>query len=114
MEIYAAITGLETLKQPCRVRLFSDSEYLVKTMSLGWARRWKANGWMRNKKERALNPDLWERLLRQTAIHDVEFVWVRGHAGDPNNERCDRLSYEALRRRDLPVDAGYERAKDQS
>lgn len=114
MEIFAAIAGLEALKQSCQVRLLSDSEYLVKAMALGWTRRWKANGWMRNKKDRALNPDLWERLLEQTAIHDVEFVWVKGHAGDPNNERCDRLSNEAMRRRDLPADEGYETVKSRS
>lgn len=111
MEIYAAIAGLEALKEPCQVRLYSDSEYLVKAMTEGWARRWKAHGWMRNKKEPALNPDLWERLLALTAGHEVEFFWVKGHAGDPNNERCDQLSYQALRRKDLPVDEGYERSQ---
>lgn len=114
MEITAAIVGLEALKQPCKVRLHSDSEYLVKAMTLGWARRWKANGWMRNKKEHAMNPDLWERLLKAAAPHDVEFVWVKGHAGNAENERCDQLSNAAMRRRDLPADEGYEKTKSQS
>jgi ribonuclease HI len=108
MEIIAAIRGLEALKEPCRVRLYSDSEYLVKAMTLGWVRRWKANGWKRNRKEHALNVDLWERMLELTATHDVEFVWVKGHAGDPYNERCDQLSYAALKKKNLPVDEGYE------
>lgn len=108
MEIYAAIQGLEALKEPCQVTLYSDSEYLVNAMRKGWARRWKARGWMRNSKEKALNPDLWERLLALCEIHQVTFIWVRGHAGDRLNERCDQLSSQALLRSDLPPDEYYE------
>ena len=92
MELMAAITGLEALKERCRVTLYSDSKYLIDALKLGWAAKWRANGWMRNKKDAALNPDLWERLLAQTERHEVELVWVKGHAGHPENERCDRLA----------------------
>jgi len=107
MELLAAIAGLEALKEPCQVRLYSDSEYLVKAMTLGWVERWKSKGWKRTKKEKAANPDLWERLLEVSSQHDVEFVWVKGHAGNPENERCDRLSSLALKAPNLPEDAGY-------
>ncbi len=109
MELYAAIRGLEQLKEPCRVRLHSDSQYLVRAMLEGWVQKWKAKGWRRSKKEKALNSDLWERLLALCDTHQVEFIWVRGHAGDPDNERCDELSYSALKGEGLPVDEGYER-----
>jgi ribonuclease HI len=108
MEIFAAIRGLETLGEPCRVTLYSDSEYLVNAMTLGWAQRWKANKWKRNKREKALNVDLWDRLLAQCERHHVEFIWVKGHAGLRENERCDQLSMAALRQKDLPIDEGYE------
>ena len=107
MEIFAAIAGLEALKMPCRVRLHSDSRYLVNAMSLGWVRRWRSNEWRRNKKENALNVDLWKRLLTACDKHQVEFVWVKGHAGNPENERADELSTLLLKRSDLPADEGY-------
>ncbi len=109
MELMAAIEGLRALKEPCRVTLYSDSRYLVDAMEKGWARRWKAQGWMRTKKAPALNADLWEALLRLCDRHDVHFVWVKGHDGHPENERCDHLAREAARRADLPPDEGYER-----
>ena len=96
MELTAAIMGLRTLTRPCRVVLYSDSEYVVNAMSRGWAERWKANGWKRNKKERALNPDLWEELLILCDRHEVEFKWVRGHSGNSDNERCDELAVGQL------------------
>jgi ribonuclease HI len=108
MEIYAAIQGLEALKEPCQVTLYSDSDYLVSAMTKGWAERWKTRGWMRNKREKALNPDLWERLLALCEKHAVTFTWLRGHAGIAENERCDQLSSQAMRRKDLPPDPGYE------
>ena len=107
MEIFAAIAGLEALRAPCKVRLHSDSKYLVDSMSKGWARRWKAKGWWRTKKEMALNADLWKRLLTACDKHQVEFVWVKGHAGQPENERADELSTLLLKRTDLPADDGY-------
>ena len=108
MEIYAAIKGLEELNEPCQVTLYSDSEYLVNAMTQGWVLRWRANHWKRNKREKALNVDLWERLLALCKRHQVEFVWVKGHTGLRENERCDRLSLEALKRQNLPSDEGYE------
>ena len=107
MEILAAIVGLEALKKPSSVTLYSDSRYLVDAIEKGWAVKWQANGWMRNKKDRAVNPDLWERLLALTKQHDVEFRWVRGHAGNKENERCDKLAVAAAKGRNLPVDSGY-------
>jgi ribonuclease HI len=108
MEIYAAIAGLSTLKEPCSVTVFSDSQYLVHAIEKGWARRWQANGWKRNAKEKAINPDLWEKLLSLCEIHQVEFKWVRGHAGESENERCDELAKAAFSSSGLPVDEYYE------
>lgn len=111
MEMMAAIKALEALKAPCQVTLYSDSEYLVKAINLGWAKRWRANRWKRNKEDHALNPDLWEKLLKLCEKHQVTFVWVRGHAGVPGNERCDQLSSAARRSKHLAVDEGYESPK---
>ena len=95
MELLAAVTGLELLNERCHVTLYSDSKYVVDAIEKGWAVKWRANGWMRNKKDPALNPDLWERLLALLDKHEVNFVWVKGHAGHPENERCDRLAVQA-------------------
>lgn len=92
MELTAVIKGLEALKEPCEVELYSDSQYVCNALKLGWAKKWKSNGWMRNKKEPALNPELWEKLLALCEIHKLEINWVKGHAGHPENERCDRLA----------------------
>ncbi|HQJ11033.1 MAG TPA: ribonuclease HI [Anaerolineae bacterium] len=108
MELLAAVVGLEALKERCEVTLYTDSAYLVNALNEGWAQRWRAHGWMRNKNEPALNPDLWERLLRLCEQHEVHFVWVKGHAGHPENERCDQLAQEAARGINLPVDTAYE------
>jgi len=107
MEITAAIVGLEALKEKCSVTLYSDSEYLVKAMSKGWVQRWRTNGWKRNKREQVLNPDLWKRLLQLFEYHDVEFSWVKGHAGSLENIRCDELAMQAAKQLNLPVDEGY-------
>jgi ribonuclease HI len=95
MELMGAIAGLEALKEPCKVTMVTDSRYIVDGIEKGWARRWKANGWMRNRKDPAVNIDLWERLLKLLDMHDVQFRWVRGHNGHPENERCDRLAVAA-------------------
>lgn len=108
MEILAAIEGLMVLKEPCAVTLYSDSQYLVDTMMKGWAKRWQQNDWKRNKKERAKNVDLWEKMLDLCQQHQVNFVWVRGHNGNPDNEYCDRLAVSAAKTPDLAVDIGYE------
>lgn len=109
MEILAAIESLAALKEPCSVTLYSDSRYLVDAMEQGWAERWRANAWRRNKKERAVNPDLWQRLLDLAAKHDVAFKWVRGHAGNRENERADSLAFSAAKSERLAVDEVYER-----
>ena len=96
MEMLAAIIALEALKEPCRVDLYSDSKYLVDAIQKNWAVRWQNNNWMRNKKEPTLNPDLWERLLQLLTKHEVSFHWVKGHAGNPENERCDALARAAI------------------
>ena len=108
MEITAAIVGLESLSQRCKVTVFSDSQYLVRAMTEGWAAKWRAKGWMRNNKEKALNPDLWGRLLKLCEGHEVEFRWVRGHNNHAENEHCDRLANEAAKQTGLPADTGYE------
>jgi ribonuclease HI len=108
MELMAAIVGLRALKERCTVTLYTDSQYLANAMGQGWAARWRDNGWRRNKKELARNADLWAQLLDLCAGHDVTFEWVRGHAGDPENERCDQLSMQAALQPDLPPDSGYE------
>jgi ribonuclease HI len=95
------------------VRLYSDSSYLVRAMTKGWVKRWRANDWWRTKSERAVNVDLWERLLELCELHEVKFIWVRGHAGNPNNERCDQLAVVALRGQNLPADEGYEHRSEQ-
>ncbi len=96
MELTAAVKALEALKEPCKVTLISDSKYLVDAINLGWVKRWKQNGWMRGKGQPALNSDLWQQLLKQLEKHEVTFVWVKGHAGHPENERCDALAVAAI------------------
>ncbi len=95
MELSAVIFGLKALKEPCAVTLYSDSQYVCNALKLGWAKKWRANGWMRNKKDPALNPELWGELLDLVEKHQVEIIWVKGHAGHPENERCDRLAVAA-------------------
>ena len=92
MELTAAIEGLVALKESCQVTLYSDSKYLTDGITKGWARSWKRNGWRKADKKPALNADLWERLLVQMDRHNVTIIWVKGHAGHPENERCDALA----------------------
>ncbi|MGN0588182.1 MAG: ribonuclease HI [Ruminiclostridium sp.] len=92
MELMGVITGLEALKQPCRVVLQTDSKYVVDSVTKGWAEGWRKKGWIKSDKKPALNSDLWERLLDLLKIHDVTFTWIKGHAGHEENERCDRLA----------------------
>ena len=105
MELMAAIVGLSNLKDKSKVTLFSDSRYLVDAMSQGWVQKWRAKGWKRGKAE---NVDLWERLLELCAQHEVDFNWVEGHASNPYNNRCDALSVQAARGKNLAVDEPYE------
>jgi len=108
MELLAAIEGLALLKEPCAVTLYSDSKYLVDAIEKGWAARWRKNGWMRTKSDKALNPDLWERLLALLETHKTEMVWVKGHSGNKYNERCDVLATTAADGEGLARDDGYE------
>lgn len=107
MEMMGAIAALESLKSNSKVKLHSDSKYIVDAVVKGWAKKWQANGWRRNKKEMAKNPDLWQELLDLCKIHDVEFVWVKGHAGIPENERCDQLAVAAANGNNLITDTEY-------
>ena len=91
MELMAAIAGLEALREPCAVTLYSDSKYLVDAFTLGWVESWRTAGWRRGRDE-LKNPDLWIRLYELTSVHTVEFVWVKGHNGHKYNERCDALA----------------------
>jgi len=95
MELTALLEGLRALKEPCRVRVWTDSEYMANGINKGWARGWRRNGWRKSDKKPALNPDLWEALLDEIDRHDVTIHWVRGHSGHPENERCDKLAVQA-------------------
>ena len=95
MELTAVIEGLRVLKEPCRVRIVTDSQYVVNGIEKGWAKSWKANGWRKKDKKPALNPDLWDALLNLLDKHEVRFEWIRGHAGHPQNERCDAMAVAA-------------------
>ena len=92
MELSAVIAGLEQLKEPCSVTLTSDSKYVCDAITKGWARGWKKNGWRKSDKSPALNADLWDKLLTLLDTHEITVVWVKGHAGHPENERCDKLA----------------------
>ena len=92
MELTAVIEALKALKEPCSVTLTSDSKYVVDGITKGWAESWRAKGWRKGDGKPALNPELWEELLELLRKHTVEFVWVKGHAGHPYNERCDKLA----------------------
>ena len=99
MELLAVIVGLRALKRPCDVKLYSDSQYVVNMVNQGWMERWKRNGWMRNKSEPAKSVDLLEELDRLLHTHRVEMIWVKGHADNPENNRCDELAVEAYKTR---------------
>lgn len=101
MELLAAIVGLEALNRPCKVKLYSDSQYLVKAFNDHWIDSWIKKGWKRGKNEPVKNVDLWKRLMKAKEQHEVEFIWVKGHAGHEQNERCDELATTAA---DQPMD----------
>lgn len=107
MEILAVITGLRALPEPSRVTVYSDSKYVVDAMSQGWVRSWRAKGWKKSDGAPALNADLWADLWDLTQRHQVTFKWVKGHAGHPENEFCDRLSVAAAKSKTLLEDRGY-------
>lgn len=98
MELTGVITALEALKEPCSVDLYSDSKYVIDGIEKGWAKSWRARGWVKSNKEPALNPDLWGRLLDLCEIHEVAFHWVKGHASNEHNNRCDKLAVAESRK----------------
>jgi len=108
MELLACIVGLEQFPSPAVIALYSDSRYVVDGITKGWAKGWRRNGWRKSNGGKALNTDLWQRLLDLCDRHDVQFVWVKGHAGNPGNERCDQLAVQAASGPGLPPDVGYE------
>jgi ribonuclease HI len=107
MEMLACIVGLQALNGQCAVTLYSDSQYVINSMNKGWARRWKNNKWKRNG-ENVPNADLWEKMLNLCDKHKVKFNWVRGHAGNKENERCDQLARQAALGLDMAIDSVYE------
>lgn len=92
MELTAVIEGLKALKEPCKVTVVTDSQYVANGINLGWAQSWKANGWRKKDRKPALNPELWNELLTLIAKHEVTIEWVKGHDGHPENERCDKMA----------------------
>lgn len=107
MELLACIKALEALKFECNVTVYSDSKYVVDSIENGWAIKWKRNGWKRNKKDKAENPDLWECLLDLCEKHNVKFEWVKGHSGNTENDRCDTLAKAAFSSDNLFEDKKY-------
>lgn len=104
MELMAVIAGLEALNRPCEVELYSDSQYVVNAFNQHWIEGWIKKGWKRGKNEQVKNIDLWKRLLAAKEPHSVTFIWVKGHAGHPQNERCDSLATGAADGKDLIED----------
>ena len=98
MELTAVIRGLQALKEPCIVELYSDSKYVIDALEKGWAWGWKKKNWIKSDKKPALNPDLWEELLQLTQRHEVHYHWVKGHATNPKNNRCDELAVSQWKR----------------
>lgn len=107
MELLGVITALESLKRPCEVSVFTDSKYVVDAFNQHWIEGWLKKGWKNSKKEPVANIDLWKRLLDAKAPHNVTFNWVKGHAGHPENERCDELATNAADGDDLVEDTNY-------
>ena len=98
MEMTALIRALQSLKEPCEITLCSDSKYVIDGLEKGWAKGWRARGWRKSDKSPALNSDLWAQLLELTEQHVIHYKWIKGHAGHPENERCDRLAVEQSKR----------------
>lgn len=95
MELTGVIEALSALREPCVVELWSDSKYVIDALEKGWAVSWRRRGWVKSDKKPALNPDLWERLLGLVERHEMRYHWVKGHADNPFNNRCDELAVEA-------------------
>ena len=109
MELMGVIAALECLRFPCEADIYSDSKYVVSAFNEKWIDSWQKNGWKTASKQPVKNKELWERLLAAAAPHTIRFHWVKGHAGNPENERCDALAVAAGSGKDLPADLGYEK-----
>ncbi|HHY09138.1 MAG TPA: ribonuclease HI [Firmicutes bacterium] len=96
MEMYAAVRALRELKRPCRVKLYSDSAYLINAFTLGWLENWQRNGWLNARKDPVKNKDLWQKLLELSQKHEIEWIKVKGHSDDELNNRCDALARQAI------------------
>ena len=107
MELLAVIRALEVLKEPCKVNLYSDSKYVIDSITKGWVQKWKKNNWVKSDKKKALNVDLWEKLLPLLEKHEVSLFWVKGHADNVENERCDQLARRAIENHMLLIDEKY-------
>lgn len=111
MELMGVIAGMEELKRPCKVTVYTDSKYVTEAFRKHWIDSWQKKGWRRSDKTPVKNVDLWERLLKAMDGHDVTYEWVKGHAGHPQNERCDEMASEAALRDKLAVDEVHEHSK---
>jgi len=109
MELMAVITGLEALNRPCEVSIYSDSAYVIKAFTEHWLDNWQKKNWMRGKNDPVKNIDLWKRLLKASEPHRITWNWVKGHAGHPENERCDKLATDAADHRAELIDEGVEK-----
>lgn len=112
MELLGVITALEALKRPCKVTLYSDSQYVINAFNQHWVEGWLKRGWKNAKKEPVKNIDLWQRLLKAKEPHDITWIWVKGHAGHPENERCDELATAAADSSHRLIDEEFMRNKD--
>ena len=108
MEMMAVISALEALNRPCQIELYSDSKYIIDCFNQHWIDSWVRKGWKRGKNEAVKNVDLWQRLLNAASPHQISWNWVKGHAGHPQNERCDSLATQAADSEDLIEDSGYQ------
>ncbi|MBQ7584881.1 MAG: ribonuclease HI [Desulfovibrionaceae bacterium] len=107
MEMISIIKALETLTVSCKITLYSDSEYVCNAFNKGWLAKWIKNRWVKSDKKPVKNIDLWKLLLQKKEKHEIQFIWVKGHAGHPQNERCDELAQTAAQSSDWPEDLGY-------
>ena len=105
MELTGLLEALRQLKEPCDIDLYSDSQYVINGLEKGWAKSWRARGWKKADKSPALNPDLWAPLLEESEKHKIHYHWLKGHAGHPENERCDRLAVEQSKKYHPPARA---------
>ena len=107
METMAVIKALKLLKEPCNVNLYTDSSYVVNAVNKGWIYNWKNNNWINSSKKKTSNVDLWEELLPLLDIHNIKFIWVKGHADNEENNRCDFLARQAMKNEHLLDDVNY-------